>query len=141
LRFLRRFLPPRFEYTQPDPSLATSLEAAAATFMMIRREAYSAVGGMDESYFLYVEDTDLCQRWHDAGWEVWIEPKVEVVHDWQGGSGSDPILRQYHRAGLLRYFRTHHSDKPVRNSTLAMLFSLMGAWDRLRYGQTGVPQS
>ena len=141
LRAVRHFFPRRSQYTQSDPPVAAPIEAAAATCVLIRRDAYSAVGGMDEGYFLYVEDTDLCKRWHDAGWEVWMDPQVTVTHDWQGGSGKDPILRRYHRASQLRYFCTHHPDKPLWNLVFARLFGILDAWDRLRHGNPGASQS
>jgi GT2 family glycosyltransferase len=35
---------------------------------------------MDERYFCYMDDVDLCQRLRDAGWRIWYEPGAEVVH-------------------------------------------------------------
>ena len=135
LSVLSWMVPSRHGYTLPDPSGPSCVEGIAATFMLIRREAFLAVGGMDEGYFLYVEDTDLCKRWHDAGYEVWIDPRVVVTHDWQGGSGKNPGLRRHHRDGVRRYFRTHHADKPLRNALIEGLLHLMDWWDHLRYGR------
>lgn len=126
LRFLEGLIPDKDRYTVPDPAISTQVEAVAATFMLVRRDAFMAVGGMDEGYFLYVEDTDLCKRWHDHGFEVWLEPDVTVVHYWQGGSGRDPVLGSYHRNGIRRYFQIHHGDKPIRNLLLFGLLKLAG---------------
>lgn len=126
LRFLEFLVPRSARYTMMDPVSASPVEAVAATFMLVRRDAFDAVGGMDEGYFLYVEDTDLCKRWHDRGLEVWINPSVNVSHAWQGGSGKDKTLRDHHRNGIRRYFQIHHRDKPVRNSVLFGLLRLAG---------------
>lgn len=126
LRFLEGLIPGKDRYTVPDPAISTKVEAVAATFLLMRRDAFLAVGGMDERYFLYVEDTDLCKRWHDRGFEVWLEPDVTIVHDWQGGSGRDHALGSYHRDGIRRYFQVHHSDKPIRNQLLFGLLKLAG---------------
>ena len=131
LRFLRHVLPSRFSYTMVDPTGPTPVDAIAATFMLIRRDAFNAIGGMDEGYFLYVEDTDLCKRWHDTGHEVWIDPTVTVTHDWQGGSGRGRQLRIHHRDGIRRYFRTHHADQPIRNALLFACLNLADWWDRV----------
>ena len=42
---------------------------------MVRREAFVAVGGFDEGYFMYFEDTDLCERLSAAGWDIVYAPR------------------------------------------------------------------
>jgi GT2 family glycosyltransferase len=52
-----------------------------AACLLLRREAFEAVRGFDEAFFLYFEDTDLCLRLRGAGWELAYEPRARVVHD------------------------------------------------------------
>jgi N-acetylglucosaminyl-diphospho-decaprenol L-rhamnosyltransferase len=48
--------------------------------LLVRRKAWDAVGGFDTTYFMYLEDVDLCWRIGRAGWRVAFEPAAEVVH-------------------------------------------------------------
>jgi GT2 family glycosyltransferase len=48
--------------------------------LAIRREAFEAIGGFDESFFMYFEDADLCYRLQAAGWEVHFTPAATLVH-------------------------------------------------------------
>jgi len=48
--------------------------------MMIRREVIEQVGGMDERFFLYYEETDYCRKVKNAGWELWYVPQSRVMH-------------------------------------------------------------
>ncbi len=48
--------------------------------MMIRREVFSRIGGLDETFFLYFEETEFCHRAKRAGFEVWYVPASRVVH-------------------------------------------------------------
>ena len=48
--------------------------------LAIRREAFEAVNGFDEAYFLYQEEIDLCYRLRAAGWEVHYAPVATVLH-------------------------------------------------------------
>jgi len=48
--------------------------------LAIRREAFDAVGGFDEAYFLYQEEVDLCYRLRAAGWEIHYAPVATVLH-------------------------------------------------------------
>ena len=57
--------------------------------LAVRREAFEAVGGFDERFFLFSEETDLCKRIQDAGWEAHFEPQISFVHH-AGKAGVDP---------------------------------------------------
>lgn len=48
--------------------------------LAIRREAFEAVGGFDEGYFLYQEEVDLCHRLRAAGWQIHYAPVATVLH-------------------------------------------------------------
>jgi hypothetical protein len=48
--------------------------------MMARREAYEAVGGMDERFFLYLEDVDWCYRMQKHGWQVYYVHSAVMKH-------------------------------------------------------------
>lgn len=48
--------------------------------MMVRRTLVDAIGGFDESYFLYFEETDFCLRARRAGFSTWYVPESRVMH-------------------------------------------------------------
>jgi GT2 family glycosyltransferase len=48
--------------------------------MLVRREALEAIGGLDEEYFLYYEETDFCLKARRAGFTCWYVPDSRVVH-------------------------------------------------------------
>jgi N-acetylglucosaminyl-diphospho-decaprenol L-rhamnosyltransferase len=74
--------------------------------MLVRRDALAAVGGLDERFFLYCEDTDLCKRLRDAGHEVRYEPGAVASHV-GGQSGSRSALRPVLAASRVAYARKH----------------------------------
>jgi GT2 family glycosyltransferase len=81
----------------------------SASCLLARREALAAVGGFDESFFLYEEDVDLCRRLRQAGWALVFTPEAEVVHH-LGRSmeqAPDRARLEYHRSHLL-YYRKHN---------------------------------
>ena len=79
--------------------------------MMIRREAWDAVGGFDPSFFLYYEDVDLCRRVRAAGWEVGIVPDATAIHE-SGGSqwrpGTRTRVERIYFESQAYYFRKHY---------------------------------
>ena len=90
-----------------EPSPVGWLLGAA---MLIRRRAYEEVGGWDERFFLYLEDTDFCRRLASAGWESWYLPTVALRHlharqsDTVGGGVFRSPARRAHLRSMLRFF-------------------------------------
>lgn len=95
-------LPVRLDY--PIDRGCVPVEWVAGMFMLLRSEAYRAVNGFDEAYYLYYEDVDICRRLHEAGWSVLYEPGAQVVHEGQRASRKDGRLALQHLASIVRYF-------------------------------------
>ncbi|SIS46303.1 glycosyltransferase family 2 protein [Insolitispirillum peregrinum] len=51
------------------------------TGLIVRRNVFEQAGAMDESYFLYMDDVDLCARVHRHGYRVQLLPAVRFIHD------------------------------------------------------------
>lgn len=75
----------------------------SGAFMMTPRVLWEQLGGLDEGYFMYLEDVDYCRRVRSAGYRVAYSPKVEVVHyegggkAWLGGRALNNSMRSYIR--------------------------------------------
>ena len=77
--------------------------------LAIRRSAYEAVGGFDESYHMYYEEEDLCYRLRRAGWEVHFTPAAEVIH--LGGASTSqcrPEMLARLSLSAVDFHRRHH---------------------------------
>lgn len=79
---LRGLWLPRSAYQQLQP---LSVDWVSGACMMVRRQAFEAVGPLDEGYFMYSEDVEWCRRIRVAGYQVVCIPVVSVVH-FVGGS-------------------------------------------------------
>ena len=70
--------------TGPPRSVASVSGAA----MLIRRAALERIGGLNERFFLYHEDVELCWRLRLAGWDVVFQPAATVEHDYDFDKGT-----------------------------------------------------
>ena len=79
------------------------------TGFVVRRAAFDDVGGMDEEYFLYMEDVDLCQTLRDRGWRVKATSMVRLIHDHQRASAQSMFgwSSRMHLKSLWRFYRKH----------------------------------
>jgi N-acetylglucosaminyl-diphospho-decaprenol L-rhamnosyltransferase len=102
---------PLAAYRAPDVERGP-VDAVNGAFMLIRRAALDDVGLFDEGYWMYMEDLDLCYRFKQAGWEIWFEPEVTVIHEKAGTSGPErsPRLNRAFHAGMLRFYRAHYAS-------------------------------
>ena len=80
--------------------------------MLVRREAFEAVGGFDPGYFMYFEEMDFCLRLHRAGWRVLLDPAAEVEHKVGGSTRRAPFRKvwNHHRSALRFYCRRYRRD-------------------------------
>ena len=88
-------------------------EWVSGACMLVRRDAYEAIGGFDEGMFLYCEDTDLCLRLWQAGLSVRFEPAALVRHDGGASSGAgetQPIAAR----SRIYYARKHRGRVAAR---------------------------
>ena len=75
-------------------------------FLLTRRRVLDEVGFFDEDYFMYTEETDLCYRAKQKGWQVWYLPKWAIVHLGGASSASEfPILSEY--KGIKLFYKKH----------------------------------
>jgi N-acetylglucosaminyl-diphospho-decaprenol L-rhamnosyltransferase len=92
----------------PEDTL-TNVDWVQGAAMLIRRDVYTQLGGLDEGYFMYSEELDWCRRLNMAGWQVMYLPTAVVVH-YQGKSSEQASVQRhinFNRAKL-RYVRKYH---------------------------------
>ena len=70
----------RYRMTDWDHSRRREVDWVSGAFFLARREAWDEVGGFDSTFFMYMEDVDLCWRLAGKGWSVAYEPAAQVTH-------------------------------------------------------------
>jgi N-acetylglucosaminyl-diphospho-decaprenol L-rhamnosyltransferase len=76
--------------------------------LAVRREAFESVGGFDQRFFLFSEETDLCKRVQDAGWAAYVHPGITFVHH-AGKDGVQPPRVAQMAYARLQYAKKHFS--------------------------------
>jgi len=99
------------EYERPR-----DVDWATGAVLLMSRDCYDAVGGWDESYFLYSEETDFCLRARELGWTTRYEPSAVAMHI-GGGSGRNEVTHAMMAVNRVRLYARRHG----RSSALAYL--------------------
>ena len=88
--------------------------------LLVRRTLLNEIGLLDENFFMFSEEVDLCHRAHKVGWKVVYLPTARVIHVGGGSTGvtAERILMLYH--GKLQYYSKHFDDR-VAHRLLAVM--------------------
>ncbi len=121
--FVRRYLLTDFSYDK-----FREVDWVSGAAMLVRRELIERIGGLDERFWAYCEDVDLCWRAWQAGYKVLFCPNAVITH--KVGRSSDqrlvPSLIQHHKSMWLFYLKNYRNRYPL------VLFPLIGLGILLR---------
>ena len=125
-----RWLPSIFRRTEYAPEFYDTRHDDVAwvsgAFLLTRRDLWQAIGGLDERYFMYVEDVDYCKQVRDLGFKVIYIPSVKVVHyegggkEWIGQGALTRTVRSY------SIYVEKHFGRTIAILTGAFLSLVMG---------------
>lgn len=97
-------------HAEPCPENIIPVPTVSGACFCLPRQDYFDIGGMDEKYFLHVEDIDFCLRFSAAGGGVYFNPNVEILH-FKSSSRVNPLFVEARKTrSMIRYFKTHFSE-------------------------------
>lgn len=120
-RFTRRYRMLDWDHSGP-----ARVDWISGACLLVRRTAWTDVGGFDPTFFMYMEDVDLCWRLGRAGWAIGYEPAAEVVHVQGVSADLHPyrMLVAHHRS--LWVFARRTTTGPRRLALPIVLAGLFG---------------
>lgn len=96
-------------YFGPELAGRSDVDWISGCCMLFRRKAFDEVGGFDERYFLYFEETKMALDMHRNGWRVVLDPGAVIKHREGGSMRFAPFrkVRSHHRSAL-RFYCDYH---------------------------------
>jgi len=108
-RFVRQYLMADWNHDE-----VRDVDWVSGAAMAVRREALEDIGLLDEAFFMYCEDVDICYRAHQKGWRVCYFPQSVVTH--RIGAASDMaqirMFYEFHRSMRLFFYKHYASEWP-----------------------------
>jgi N-acetylglucosaminyl-diphospho-decaprenol L-rhamnosyltransferase len=116
-RALNAFYAGGFDHGEPREA-----EFLMGACLLVRREAIDAVGPLDESFFLFSEETDWCYRFRQAGWTVRFTPEAEAVH--VGGAAHGGRMFREQVLGHVRFLAKHRGERTAERARRLLVMAL-----------------
>ncbi|MCS7253506.1 MAG: glycosyltransferase family 2 protein [Armatimonadota bacterium] len=105
-----------------DYKAASDVEEVSGAAMFCRRKALAEAGGMDERFFLYFEDVDLCARVRRLGWRISYCPYAKVMHLHRSSTSKvGELARRSFYASACIYLRKHCGSAVIPFKLLAIV--------------------
>lgn len=98
-----------------DDNGVYEIDCLTGAFMFIRRNALNDSGLLDETFFMYGEDIDLCYRIKKSGWKIVYYGKSEIVH-YKGASSKkqkSKLIYEFYRAMYIYYKKHLWNDNSI----------------------------
>jgi GT2 family glycosyltransferase len=116
----------RYCMSEWSPNVPRQVEVVQGACLLLRRAALDDVGPLDEQYFMYSEEVDLCRRLRLNGWRIFWVPRAAVVH-YSGQSTRQMATAMFVRLyqGKILYFRKHSGARAARIYKLILLIAAL----------------
>jgi len=100
---LRTLWPKRFPGKEQDYREPLEAESVIGAFFLVRRSVWDLLGGLDERFFFFLEETDFCFRAHQAGFSTMHLPQVHVWH------GQGQTAKQNLAGARIEYWKSRYA--------------------------------
>ncbi|WP_238858711.1 glycosyltransferase family 2 protein [Clostridium sp. YIM B02569] len=88
------------------------VDCLTGAFMLMPKSIFDKVGGLDEDFFMYGEDIDLCYKIKELGYKILYYPKAQIIH-YKGGSSKkkrSKVIYDFHQAMWI-FYKKHYYKK------------------------------
>jgi hypothetical protein len=122
---LRRLWPEKFPGKEQILSRPVDVETIVGAFVFVRKKSWDALGGLDERFFFFFEETDFCLRARRKNFRVVHLPEVRITH------GQGQTAKQISSAARIEYWRSRYIYFAKNHDALTRLVLTIGLMMRL----------
>ncbi len=111
----------RYNLSYLDENETYPVDCVVGAFMLINSDIMRQCGGLDESYFMYGEDIDLCYKVKELGYEVYYYGKYDIIH-YKGASGKNKrLLYEFYNSMEIFYDKHYKKENSIIINTITYL--------------------
>lgn len=109
------------------------VEVITGAFMLIKKDIYLKIGGLDETYFMYGEDIDICYTLLREGFQNWYYGAVSILHHKGESTVKDKVyLERFYGAMQIFIDKYYKEHKPVQHKFLTAGLRLRHTLEKMK---------
>lgn len=116
----------KYKLADVNRDIPFGVDWVSGSCMVIRREALKDTGGLDENYFMYVEDIDICYRMWQENWKVYYYPHCKIMHHIGGSSGNQQVRASIRMQKSVFYFFCKNYKRSWKIILIPFLILVLG---------------
>jgi GT2 family glycosyltransferase len=116
----------RYKLVNINRKEAAEVDWVSGSCMLIRRSALNETGLLDEKYFMYVEDIDLCFQMWKKGWKVYYNPEAQILHHIGGSTGNRKLKSSIMMQKSVLYFFLKNYKRSPKILFIPFLLIVLG---------------
>ncbi|WP_099049831.1 glycosyltransferase family 2 protein [Chryseobacterium indologenes] len=102
-----------------EENAIAEVDVITGAFLLAKKEVYEKIGGLDEAYFMYGEDIDLCYTFLRNGYHNFYYGKVSILHHKGESTIKDEVyLNRFYGAMQIFIDKYYKGSKPMQYSFL-----------------------
>jgi len=111
----------------------TAIDVVTGAFLLIKKEVYEKIGGLDETYFMYGEDIDLCYTLLKKGYKNFYYGKASILHHKGESTVKDEVYLERFYGAMQVFINKYYRDaKPMQYSFLKAGLSLRHKIEKIK---------
>lgn len=116
-----------------EENAIAEVEVITGAFLLAKKDVYERIGGLDEAYFMYGEDIDLCYTFLRNGYQNFYYGKVSILHHKGESTIKDEVyLNRFYGAMQIFIDKYYKESKPVQYSFLKAGLKLRHQIEKIR---------
>lgn len=109
-----------------EPEEPVPIFGGKGAALFVRKDLFEKLGGFDEDYFFYFEETDLCWRARLLGYDVYFSPNSIVLHKGGGTFRNGKLLYHRQKNTIASMIKCYELKNLIKYLPLRLMFELAG---------------
>lgn len=110
----------------------TEIDIVTGAFFLVKKEVYEKVGGLDEAYFMYGEDIDLCYTILKSGYQNFYYGEMSILHHKGESTIKDAVYLKRFYGAMQIFVNKYYQKNPLQHTILVLGLKMKHSFEKMK---------